>query len=827
MYSRNNLRKLKGERREMRFKAASVAMLTLLTISILSIFPILAPQVKAQTGWWTTKTSLPHPQAVFGTAVVNSKIYAIGGQYRDQDQYVWLDTNYKYDSLNDNWIPRASMPTKRSTLTAVSANDKIYAIGGAASVSGGALSTNEEFDPVSNSWTVKASMPTPRNWISAAVVNGKVYVIGGSDNSGDIFSMNEMYDPLTDTWITKAQCPHARLACGIGVVNGKIYLIGGWVRPGSPPGEPTTLNEEYDPQADTWTTKTPMPTARNGLGVAVVNNRIYAIGGATDFNPWTNNLNVVEEYDPSTDTWRTVESMPTSRSLLSTAAIGNKIYALGGVRDSHANTGYLDANEEFNVHACTHWPMFLHDCSHTGYSSSEAPSTNSTIWTYMTGGGVLSSPAVTDGKVYVGSRDNHVYCLDALTGAQIWNYTVGEAVDLSSPAVANGKVIIGSKDDRIYCLNASTGMFIWSFETGGDVLSSATVVEDKVYIGSNDHRVYCLSVSTGAQIWNYSTGYEVISSPAVSDGRVNIQSRGGRVYCLNASTGIHVWNYTTGFYTSESSPAIAYGEVFVGSDDGYLHCLNASTGTEIWSHSFGSAVEASPAVAHGRVYVGESTGKIYCLNASTGETIWYYATQGSDIDSSPAVADDKVYIGSPDYRLYCLNASTGTFIWSYRTQNIVDSSPAIAYGNVYVGSLDGRVYSFGQMAYAYQLIIETAGGGTTAPSPGIYTYAADSSIQVTANPDTDFILDYWELDGSNVGSANPYTVTMNQNHTLKAVFVYSPPLPAVGGKATPINLPVSEFELLTPYIGLTMLLVASVATIVYIKKRKRHTEINT
>ena len=383
----------------MRFKAASGAMLTLLTISVFSMFSILAPQVKAETGCWTTKTSLPHPQAVFGAAVVNGKIYAIGGQYRDQDQYVWLDTNYEYDPLNDSWIPRTSMPTKRSTLTAVSANDKIYAIGGAASASGGALSTNEEFDPVSNSWTVKASMPTPRNWISAAVVNGKVYVIGGSDNSGSIFSMNEMYDPLTDTWTTKTQCPHARLACGIGVVNGKIYLIGGWVRPGSPPGEPTTLNEEYNPQADTWTTKTPMPTARNGLGVAVVNNKIYAVGGATDFNPWTNNLNVVEEYDPSSDTWRTVQSIPTSRSLLSTAAIGNKIYAIGGVRDSHANTGYLDTNEEFNV-ACMQLTVTSSPITGISFTINGAPQTTPYTEWLPVGSHTLIMPQTHDGYIF-------------------------------------------------------------------------------------------------------------------------------------------------------------------------------------------------------------------------------------------------------------------------------------------------------------------------------------------------------------------------------------------------------------------------------------------
>jgi len=117
-----------------------------------------------------------------------------------------------------------------------------------ADTSGGALSTNEEYDPALDLWSTKSPMPIPLNWISAGVVTDRIYVMGGSDNYGGIFSLNQVMTLLTDTWSAKTQSPVARLAYGIGVVNNKIYVIGGWVRPGAPPGEPTGLNEEYDPQ---------------------------------------------------------------------------------------------------------------------------------------------------------------------------------------------------------------------------------------------------------------------------------------------------------------------------------------------------------------------------------------------------------------------------------------------------------------------------------------------------------------------------------------------------------------------------------------------------
>ena len=74
----------------------------------------------------------------------------------------------------------------------------------------------------------------------------------------------------------------------------------------------------------------------------------------------------------------------------------------------------------------------------------------------------------------------------------------------------------------------------------------------------------------------------------------------------------------------------------------------------------------------------------------------------------------------------------------------------------------------------FTLTIETASGGTTSPPPGQYTLFANSTINVSANPDRFFALNEWLLDGSDGGSANPLTIMMDGNHTLKAVFTRLP-----------------------------------------------------
>ncbi len=215
------------------------------------------------------------------------------------------------------------------------------------------------------------------------------------------------------------------------------------------------------------------------------------------------------------------------------------------------------------------WPMFHHDLCHTGFSTSSAPETNHTKWTFTTdSGGAFSSPTISNGKLYVSSCDHRIYCLDADTGELIWTYTTGNYV-FSSPAIANGKVYVGSMDHKIYCLDADTGELIWTYTTGDFVWPSPAISNGKLYVGSDDDKIYCLDAETGDLIWTYTTGDDVWSSPAISNGKVYVGSSDHKIYCLDADTGELIWTYTTGDSIYFSSPAIANGKLYVGSDKIY------------------------------------------------------------------------------------------------------------------------------------------------------------------------------------------------------------------------------------------------------------------
>jgi outer membrane protein assembly factor BamB len=338
------------------------------------------------------------------------------------------------------------------------------------------------------------------------------------------------------------------------------------------------------------------------------------------------------------------------------------------------------------------WTMFRHDSKHSG-SATCNNTTNSAklLWNYIAGRMVQSSPAVTNGCVFIGCRDSQVYCLNASNGEPIWKYPIHFEV-WSSPAIYNGCVYIGADDGYVYCLKTTTGSLLWRSKIGGPVRSSPTVVDGRIYIGSGDHDVFCLDASNGNIVWNFPTSDPVNSSPAVSNGIAYVACDDHFVFALNAATGAEIWRHRTGGSTI-CSPAVCNGYVYIGTYDGCVCSLNASTGNQVWTYQTGDEVDSSPAVAYGRVYVGSEDNNVYCLNASDGQKMWQTPT-GFWVTSSPAVSDGNVYVGSEDYNIYCLDAFTGAKEWSYPTGNLVESSPAIENGTLYVGSDSYRVYAF-------------------------------------------------------------------------------------------------------------------------------------
>jgi outer membrane protein assembly factor BamB len=308
-------------------------------------------------------------------------------------------------------------------------------------------------------------------------------------------------------------------------------------------------------------------------------------------------------------------------------------------------------------------------------------------WSFVTGGGVFSSPAVSGDVVVVGSDDGSVYALDATTGKLRWKRTTGGPVR-SSPVIAGGRVFVGSNDGSLYALDLTTGSVVWKAPIGYEIVSSPAVAGGVVVVGSD--RLYAFDAATGASRWNFTPGKPIVSSPAIARGTVVVGSNDARVCGIDLSTGKERWHFPTGAGI-QSSPAIADGVAYVGGLDGNLYAINISNGVSAWATDLGSPVKSSPVVSSGRVFVGTDAGRLDSIAVVGGKLQWSF--NASDrVDSSPTVVGDIVAVGSDDNNVYAVASRTGTLEGAYQTSGAVLSSPHAVGSNIAVGSNDNKIY---------------------------------------------------------------------------------------------------------------------------------------
>ncbi len=232
----------------------------------------------------------------------NRYIFLIGGISNGS----LVGTTEMYDTDLDVWTTKASMPTARAAFAIIYKDGKIFAIGGS-----GPISVNEMYDIASNTWSTKASMPTYRDSCQGVAIGNIIYVVGGAGyyNSYILYDKNEAYDISANTWTTKANMLSPRVGMGVCTDGSIIYVIGGYKDRNSRTGvasNPVNTIEVYNPSTDSWQTLNSTPIPFVGSSAFWDSGKILLIGGFSDYN--TNNVsNYLEKvyiYDVSTKTWK-------------------------------------------------------------------------------------------------------------------------------------------------------------------------------------------------------------------------------------------------------------------------------------------------------------------------------------------------------------------------------------------------------------------------------------------------------------------------------------------------------------------------------------------
>ncbi len=256
------------------------------------------------------------------------------------------------DPPRGEWFGLAPMPGGARQETAVVALDgEVVVLGG---IDGDlqVVATVETYDPSTDTWDTLPDLPNAMHHANAAVANGKI-VIAGFLTTLDFLADDRVYVYTPGgSWIPKTTMPNGtgRGASGVAVIDDKVYVVGG-LREGAAVAHASV----YDLSDDAWTELADLPEARDHLGAAAIDGVVYAVGGRNG---------TIESHVARLDRlfpdggWATLEPMPTSRGGIAVAAFDGLLFVFGGEGNADHESGVFDQVEAYDP-ADDAWETFV------------------------------------------------------------------------------------------------------------------------------------------------------------------------------------------------------------------------------------------------------------------------------------------------------------------------------------------------------------------------------------------------------------------------------------------------------------------------------------
>lgn len=234
------------------------------------------------------------------------------------------------------WRTTESSPIGRSEAAGAASYGKLYVFGGYTDTSYYPTRRSDVYDVTKNSWTRIANLPRPLTHVGTAVEGNNIYLAGGyegqPDGTGQIFATKNVwkYNTGTNTWTAMPPLPAARGSGELSVLGQTLHFFGGTnIKRTQDKGDHWVLSLNGGKK---WTPAAPLPNPRTHMGDAVIGGKIYAIGGQQGHDQKLVAQASVHRWDPATNTWTKVKSLPQARSHISgaTLVLDGRIIVVGG-----------------------------------------------------------------------------------------------------------------------------------------------------------------------------------------------------------------------------------------------------------------------------------------------------------------------------------------------------------------------------------------------------------------------------------------------------------------------------------------------------------------
>ncbi|XP_072538510.1 kelch-like protein 22 [Salminus brasiliensis] len=237
-----------------------------------------------------------------GIAVLNNFIYLVGGD-KNSSGFRAESRCWRYDPRHNTWCNIESLRQQHADHCVCVVGDYIYAIGGRDYSN--ELDCVERYDPRTNIWEYVAPLKREVYAHAGAVVDGKIYIACGRRGMAYL-KETYCYDPQDNWWSVCSEGPVERAWHGMAALNGRAYVIGG-SNDGCGYRRDVLRVGCYNPTADVWSVVCPLPAGHGEPGMAVLDGRIYILGGRS--HDKGSRMKYVHIYDPEEDHWQSGTSL--------------------------------------------------------------------------------------------------------------------------------------------------------------------------------------------------------------------------------------------------------------------------------------------------------------------------------------------------------------------------------------------------------------------------------------------------------------------------------------------------------------------------------------
>ena len=473
-------------------------------------------------------------------------------------------------------------------------------------------------------------------------------------------------------------------------------------------------------------------------------------------------------------------------------------YANGSAKWSYETGNWVDSTptigEDGTIYVGS-WDNKLHAVN---------PADGSAKWTYETNNYITSSPTISSSSlICFGSKDSVFYALNQ-DGSLAWEYFVGDPVYASAAVGEDGTIYFGDEGGVFHALN-SDGSLKWTYETevisdtNNSILSSPAIDSlGNLYFGSGNG--YCYSLSDNGEScslnWQYLTGDRVDSSPVLGlNDDVFFAGRDGYLRSLptfsTTTENVANWEALIGdvFYSSPvvDSNGQLYVIAYTGGGENHLFCYNHE-GAKVWDSSesnfpftIDGVVDSSLALTNdGTLLFGCYDSKLYAVSLSDiiADSDWPTLQRSINRDGAWPSYTASIVITPNDTGQV---SGAGTFAQgsevtlnaqpavNHQFVNWTNNSTPLSAETPYTFNLSSNLEITANFVETFSLSISAGQGGTVSPTE-IHTYTNETSVPISATPNTGYSFDSWNGDGVSDPSQTSTTVLMTANRSISATF---------------------------------------------------------